>query len=543
MKLLYKFLLLLAIPWMFELMLFGVLYHSQLQSADAERWALHTKRVISQANELIPPMLLQAAHIRGAIITKDISMLDTPNVWDDITAGVDLLGVLVSDSPAQVDRVKNLRQDVIAFRAWVDETKGLIVADNQAALVERFSQPRVKKVVDRFRTRMDEFLLEEKRRDDVRTSILAAAQERQQFLLIIAVIGSLLAAGCSVFAFSRSIGTRLATLTLNAQRLADGAPLAAKLGGKDEISLHDEVLHNTSLLLAEANITALHYRNELEQRAIELGVVVESLRQQTQDNEMFIYSVSHDLRSPLVNLQGFSKEIMHACKDLQGAIEGSSCNDQDRARLNDIINNDMAEALRFLQTAVLRTSNIIDALLRLSRAGRVEYQPEQVNVREVATRVVDAMGVTIKDRGVSVVIHPLQSAWADPTAVEQIFGNLIGNAVCYLDVKRPGQIEIGNIAHTDSSSDLVTYYVKDNGLGIPAAYLPKMFTAFQRFHGTVAKGEGIGLALVRRSIERHGGRIWVESTEDIGTTIFLSLPSQAGAEVSIQHLEGQQDVA
>jgi signal transduction histidine kinase len=71
-----------------------------------------------------------------------------------------------------------------------------------------------------------------------------------------------------------------------------------------------------------------------------------------------------------------------------------------------------------------------------------------------------------------------------------------------------------------------TYYVRDNGLGIPAAYMPKVFSAFQRLHGDVAKGDGIGLALVRRMIERHGGRVWVESTEGGGTTFFVSLPEQ-----------------
>lgn len=527
MKLLYKFLLLLAIPWLFQLLLFGVLFKSQLQSSEAEVLAMHTKRVISQANDLLPPILLQAAHIRGAVITGDVSSLSDAKGWDEITSGVDLLRVLVADSAQQVERVDKLREDVSAYRAWVDQNKVLIIDGKRDELVKRFSDPVTRKVADRFRAQLREFLAEEERRDNARIAEMIRVQAQQRMLLVIAVIGSLLAAVAAVIAFSRSIGARLATLTLNAQRLAEGAPLERKLGGKDEISLHDEVLHRTSMLLTEAEITASHYRSELEQRAAELATVNESLRQQTQENEMFIYSVSHDLRSPLVNLQGFSKEIMHACNDLQAVVTNSSCGEDDRKRFNDIIKNDMAEALRFLQTAVLRTSNIIDALLRLSRAGRVEYQPQQVDVNQIVARVVDAMYATIKERQVSMTIHPLQSAWADSTAVEQIFGNLIGNAVSYLDAQRVGSIEIGNVSEGQNLSGFVTYYVKDNGLGIPAAYLPKMFTAFQRFHGSVAKGEGIGLALVRRAVERHGGRIWLESIEHAGTTIFLSLPAES----------------
>ncbi|MBC7499869.1 MAG: CHASE3 domain-containing protein [Herminiimonas sp.] len=536
MKLLYKFLLLLAIPWLFQLLLFGILFKGQMQASEAEVMALHTKRVLSQANDLLPPVLLQAAHLRGAIITGDVSTLGDAATWNEITAGVDLLRVLVSDNPQQVERVDKLREDVIAFRAWVDENRILILQNQREELVKRFDAPTAKKVADRFRTQLRTFLAEEERLDRIRIDELMRVQVQQRTLLIVAVIGSLLTAAVAVFAFSRSIGSRLATLTLNAQRLADGAPLARKLGGKDEISLLDEVLHQTSLRLAEAEIMASRHRLELEARAIELAIVNESLRQQTQENEMFIYSVSHDLRSPLVNLQGFSKEIMHACNDLQAVVTESSCSEGDRKRFNDIIKNDMAEALRFLQTAVLRTSNIIDALLRLSRAGRVEYQLQEVDVNQIVARVVDAMYGTIRERGVAMTIHPLPSAWADPTAVEQIFGNLIGNAVCYLDPNRTGSIEIGS-TEIDSTSGSVTFYVKDNGLGIPAAYLPKMFTAFQRFHGNVAKGEGIGLALVRRSVERHGGRIWVESTQNVGTTIFLSLPGEESDSTMHQHQE------
>jgi signal transduction histidine kinase len=127
----------------------------------------------------------------------------------------------------------------------------------------------------------------------------------------------------------------------------------------------------------------------------------------------------------------------------------------------------------------------------------------------------------------------LPPAWGDPTAVEQIFANLIGNALNYLDPKRPGVIEVGDQNHaggckTPGDSAFHTYYVKDNGLGIPDAYRPKIFQAFQRLHAQVAKGEGIGLVMVRRMVERHGGRIWLESAEGVGSTFFVTLPITAG---------------
>ena len=181
----------------------------------------------------------------------------------------------------------------------------------------------------------------------------------------------------------------------------------------------------------------------------------------------------------------------------------------------------MAESVRFIQTAVSRSANIIEALLRLSRAGRVEYLWQRVNVDQVVHRVVDAIRGTSLQKGVRVTVGELPPAWGDPTAVEQIFGNLLSNALNYLDPGRPGQIEIGS---RPGEAGATTYWVKDNGLGIPEAYLGKLFVAFQRLHGNVAPGEGIGLALVRRVVERHSGRIWAESEEGAGTTFFLTLP-------------------
>jgi signal transduction histidine kinase len=144
-------------------------------------------------------------------------------------------------------------------------------------------------------------------------------------------------------------------------------------------------------------------------------------------------------------------------------------------------------------------------------------------------RIVDAMSGSIRSREAVVSIQPgMPQAWGDPTAIEQVFGNLVGNAVNYLDPKRAGRIEIGCMS-VDGAGDgegLNTYYVRDNGLGIPAGHMGRMFTAFQRLHGNVAQGEGIGLALVKRVVERHGGKIWVESAEGIGTTFFVALPAQ-----------------
>jgi signal transduction histidine kinase len=305
-------------------------------------------------------------------------------------------------------------------------------------------------------------------------------------------------------------------------------------------------MHQASARLREAAEQEARYQRELRERADELARTNESLRQQTQENEMFVYSVSHDLRSPLVNLQGFAKELSLTEVELREIARDPRLPADVRQQIDSVLQRDVGPSLRFIQTAVSRSAAIIDALLRLSRAGRVVYRSAEVDVGMVAQRVADAMRSTTDARGATVVIRRLSPALGDPTAIEQVFGNLMGNAVNYLDPKRRGEVEVGMAE--PSSRDVrgrVTYYVRDNGMGIPAEYLGKVFVAFQRLHGEGTRGEGIGLALVRRIVERHGGRVWVESTVGVGSTFFVELPSAVGPEepVTAESPRGQSVVS
>jgi signal transduction histidine kinase len=267
-------------------------------------------------------------------------------------------------------------------------------------------------------------------------------------------------------------------------------------------------------------------------RTAELAAANHDLAAKSRENEMFVYSVSHDLRSPLVNLQGFSNELNSSCGEFRQILAEPELPANLRLRCLSLLDGEMAEALRFIQTAVKRLSTNIDSLLRLSRVGRVEFQCQAVDVQSVVERIVIAMNDTIRRRGAEVLVSHLPPVWGDPAAIEQIFANLIGNAVNYLSPDRPGRLEIGLHAKSEKSANpaqtgMQTYFVRDNGMGIPASYANKVFQIFQRMHPTLAQGEGIGLALTRRVVERHGGRIWFESAEAVGTTFFVSLSALA----------------
>jgi signal transduction histidine kinase len=527
MRLTTKGLLLIAIPAVIELALLSGIVKAQADAREAERWSLHSEDVLHQTTAILEPVLLDSLRLRGAVVagTREAGTPDT--LWVEIDRRIDRLAETVSNDPVQVERAVQIRQSVQGYRQWTDRVQDLMRAGRRRDVVERFRDLANADAVDNFRMQVTAFQTEERRLDALRTSVAAAARARQQVLIVAAVLGSLAFVATACWLFTRGVGGRLDLLSDNAIRLASNEPLAPLDTGSDEIAGLDRTLHETSRRLLEAERLQARFQFDLARRAGELARTNETLRQQTQENETFIYSVSHDLRAPLVNLQGFSKELLHACDDLRKAVRQSSLPGAQREHIEQLIDGDISEALHFLQTAVLRASHIIDALLRLSRVGRVEYRRQQVDVRDIVQRVIDAMQVSIRARRARVVVHTLPRVWGDATALEQVFANLIGNAVNYLHPERDGIVEIGTAPAPPGVQSLRIFYVKDNGLGIPEVALPRLFNAFQRLHGDIAAGEGIGLAMVRRVVERHGGRVWAESMEDVGTTFYLSLPDSA----------------
>lgn len=323
-------------------------------------------------------------------------------------------------------------------------------------------------------------------------------------------------------------------------RRKDGSEFPAE-ASISKLDLGGEIVYTAMLrdiTRRKENEAAIRRLNEeLEQRVAartaELAESNRQLAQKNEENETFVYSVSHDLRSPLVNLEGFSKELLAVCADLRGLLRDEEVPAAVRGQALGLLDGDMAESIHFIETAVARLSSIIDALLRLSRAGRVVYRQQAVDVSAVVTRVVRSMTATTAQRGATITVGPLPPAWGDPTGVEQVFANLVGNALNYLDPARPGRVELGSLDQADLAGGerrgaWHAYYVRDNGLGIPAAYVPKVFQAFQRLHADMAPGEGMGLAIVRRIVERHGGRIWLESEPGAGSTFFVTLPAPPG---------------
>ncbi|MEM5311399.1 ATP-binding protein [Paraburkholderia sp. JHI869] len=545
MKLFAKGLLLIAIPSAVELALLGVVFDTQGEAALAAKRAENTQQILWQANSLVDPLLREAARVRTGIVLEDPSFIDRHAVWTEFSDRITLLARMVADNPPQLARVQRMRDAAYAWRKEAGDIADALRMGHSAPFA-RVAGNGMPPEIETVREVLGDFIAEETRLDEARAAMLRETRERQQNALIFAVVGSMLIWAFTAMAFARNVGVRLAALGANAERLGDGAPLAPPLTGNDEIAALDAVLHQTSARLRVAEREQAALKVQLQARAADLASANEHLRQESQDNEMFIYSVSHDLRSPLVNLQGFSKELQVSCDDLRAQVDSAGLPEHEYRAMAEVLDGDVDESLKFLRLAVARASAIIDALLRISRAGRLEYRWQRVNVARLVERVLGGLAEE-RAQAARIEVGELPPAWGDPAALEQIFGNLIENALHHLDPARPGRVEIGALEAGGQSAGepgkgagkdagkteaaepgerTRTYFVRDNGVGIAQAYLPKLFRAFQRLHGGESPGQGTGLALAKRIAERHGGRVWVESTEGAGSTFFVALPDQ-----------------
>jgi PAS domain S-box-containing protein len=274
---------------------------------------------------------------------------------------------------------------------------------------------------------------------------------------------------------------------------------------------------------AEQQIRQLNQELEsrVQSRTAQLELSNRQLARKNEENETFVYTVSHDLRSPLVNLEGFSQELSQSSQEIRKILTDERIPSEIREQAEAVLSFSVEESLRFIRAGVSRLSNIIDALLRLSRLGRVQYEPRFVDMLPIVARIVQSLRVTVEQKQTTIRYGELGMAWTDPLAAEQVFGNLITNALNYLDPARPGLIDIGSLAESATEQ---TYFVRDNGVGIPVGHQSQVFQAFRRLSPGLAPGEGMGLLMIRRVLHRLGGRIWFESQENVGTTFYFTLP-------------------
>jgi PAS domain S-box-containing protein len=224
----------------------------------------------------------------------------------------------------------------------------------------------------------------------------------------------------------------------------------------------------------------------------------EQLQSINKELEGFSYSVSHDLRAPLRSLVGYSKILQED--------HGGQLDDEGR-RVLDVIHHN-----------ALKMNNLIDNLLEFSRLGRKELERSEIDNEKLLRHILTEM---VQHRA-DIRLNPLPPTVGDSALLRQVWFNLVSNAIKYSAKKAKPVIEIGS----DKTETETVYYVRDNGVGFDMEYSNKLFGVFQRLHKAAEfEGTGVGLALVKRIVTRHGGRVWAEGKVNEGATFYFSMPT------------------
>lgn len=322
-----------------------------------------------------------------------------------------------------------------------------------------------------------------------RDDALAAVAETRDIYLFTIIFTLLLVAFLSIV-FSQSITSPILELARVSLKLktADFSEQATATS-TDEIGQLADAFNEMSEKLKKSY-------TEMEDR----------VKERTKELEAFSYSVSHDLRSPLRAIDGFSKILVEEHgKDL--STEGK--------RLIDII-----------QANTHQMGELIDDLLDFSHFGRQEVKTRTVNMTELVKSAYDELKATVPDRHIEFIMGDLPKAQADPALLRHVWVNYLNNAIKFTRPrKEKARIEVGG--KIDKEKNEIVYFAKDNGAGFNMQYVNKLFGVFQRLHTAEEfEGSGVGLAIVSRIVTKHGGRAWGEGSVDQGATFYFTLPEK-----------------
>ncbi|MFH1871384.1 MAG: ATP-binding protein [Pseudomonadota bacterium] len=262
----------------------------------------------------------------------------------------------------------------------------------------------------------------------------------------------------------------------------------------------------TERVQAEATVRQLNA--ELEQRVARRTAELEAANKELED---FSYSISHDLRTPLRAIAGFARILVD---------EHAAALDSEGRRLLDVV-----------QVNTVRMGRLVDELLEFLRLGRRPMNFGPVDVAQLVLEIFRELRDSVPDRKLQLVLKNPPPLWGDRTMIRRLLTNLLSNAVKFTQPRPQAVIEVGG----EIQGDQVLYYVKDNGVGFDMQYVDKLFQVFERVHPVGQfEGSGTGLAMVRRIVGRHGGRVWADGQVDVGATISFTLPAREVANDSTQ---------
>jgi signal transduction histidine kinase len=451
----------------------------------------HTIEVENQINAVLLEIRRAESAARGYLLTRGP---DLRTEHDEAVAAImpelDKLGRLTADNPPQVENVRGLRA-AIATRLdqFTREMQPLKRGDKAGATtLER--DPAAGQATTTIRTLAEAMHAEEERLLTLRT---ANADRSQHLASLVTIAGSglvILLAGISILLVRRSAHAR------------DDA----------------EARQRENNLNLEATVDAR----------------TADLREANDEIQRFAYIVSHDLRSPLVNIMGFTSELEELRADIfrriasiAGVDAGASPlpvptdNSEPRLEGSDKqLSEDFSEALGFIKSSISKMDRLISAILNFTREGQREFEPVEIDTTELIEAIVQTLAHQAAEAAAQIQIEPLPRIASDRLALEQIFSNLIDNAIKYLKPGVPGEITLRG----RQKLGFAIFEIADNGRGIDPRDHQRIFDLFRRAGTQDRPGQGIGLAHVRALVRRLGGTLSVASELQKGSTFTITLP-------------------
>jgi PAS domain S-box-containing protein len=246
------------------------------------------------------------------------------------------------------------------------------------------------------------------------------------------------------------------------------------------------------------------------------------LQSKNKELEQIIYVTSHDLRSPLVNILGFSAELKESADIIMHLMDKDTLAGDERAHLHEILNYSLPVSLDYITSSAGKIDSLLKGLLYLSRLGRVELMPARIDMNELLKNVLDDFKYRISENDIDVSLEKLPPCYADEGQISQVFANLIDNAIKYTAGRENPKIKISGWHEIGMSK----YIIEDNGIGIAPEHQEKIFELFHRLDPENTEGEGLGLNIVSKILERNRGGIDMESKPGRGTKFYVLLPSK-----------------
>ncbi|WP_035672974.1 sensor histidine kinase [Bradyrhizobium liaoningense] len=460
------------------------------KAREDSKWVVHTIEVENQVNTLLLEVRRAESGARGYLLTQGENFrVDHEKAVSAIIPALDKLTRLSGDNPAQRENVEKLSAAIeIRLSQFAQEMVFIQQGqpDKAAAMVREAA---AQDTTTRIATVANAMIQEEERLFRLRT----ANSDRSQTL------------AASMTGIGSGLVVVLAMLSIWLVRRS------ARARDEAEARLRD----------ANVNLEAV-----VDERTADL-------REANDEIQRFAYIVSHDLRSPLVNIMGFTSELEELGGDIFRRISSLTHVSAEGAPLapagpgeialdgaDKQLSEDFSEALAFIKTSIAKMDRLISAILNLTREGRREFQPVKIDTRELIEAIVSTLAHQAAEAQAEIHLEPLPDFVSDRLALEQIFSNLIDNAVKYLKPGMPGEIRIRG----RTKLGYAIFEISDNGRGIDPKDHQRIFDLFRRAGTQDKPGQGIGLAHVRALVRRLGGTMSVSSELNAGSTFTITLP-------------------